>query len=234
VAAGRTESIERREPLSRDRIVDAAMDAADREGLSGLSMRRLGQQLGVDPMALYRHVRDKEDLLAGMREAVIASIPVAAPSPNWREAMRAQVLGARALMLRHPWAPRVIEGRADGPAVLAYVESVLAILDAGGFTLELAHHVLHVMGSRVLGFTQDLWDDSGAPEDPAVSAAFAASIAPTHPNVARLAVAATHDGVLGRCDDDVEFAFGLDLILDGFERLRAAGAGAQSASARRS
>ena len=73
MTAGRTESIERREPLSRDRIVEAAMAAADRDGLDGLSMRRLGQQLGVDPMALYRHVRDKEDLLAGIREAVIAS-----------------------------------------------------------------------------------------------------------------------------------------------------------------
>ena len=98
----------------------------------------------------------------------------------------------------------------------------MAILDRGGFSLELAHHVLHVMGSRVLGFTQDPFDDSpdGQPADPAVAAAFAQTMAIQYPQLARLAVAASHDGALGGCDDDVEFAFGLDLILDGLERRR--------------
>ena len=229
MAVGSPKPLEGRAPLTRDRIVRAAIEAADRDGLEGLSMRRLGQSLAVDPMALYRHVRDKEDLFQGMREAVVGGIPVVTPTPDWRVAMRAQVLGARTQMLRHPWAPRLLEERAEGPAVLARVEAVLAILAAGEFSIELAHHLLHVMGSRILGFTQDLWDDSGeASQDPAAAAAFAAAVATTLPNIARLAVAVSHEDGLGGCDTDVEFAFGLDLVLDGFERLRAAEAEAQS------
>jgi AcrR family transcriptional regulator len=212
-----------RAPLSRARILEAAVVAADEGGLEGLSMRRLGQALGVDPMALYRHVRDKDDLLDGLRDVVLDEIPVVEPEPDWRAAMRRLTLGAREVMRRHPWAPRLLEDRAQGPSIIAYVDVVLGIFHAGGLSTALAHHALHVLGSRVVGFTQDLFEDAGDPEaDPEAAAAFARSIATIHPHVARLAVAVSHEGGLGGCDSDEEFLFGLDLLLDGLERLREA------------
>ena len=143
------------------RILEAAVAAADEGGLEGLSMRRLGQALGVDPMALYRHVRDKDDLLDGLRDVVLGDIPVVEPEPDWRAAMRRQTLGAREVMRRHPWAPRLLEDRAQGPSIIAYVDVILGIFHAGGLSTALAHHALHVLGSRVVGFTQDLFEDAG-------------------------------------------------------------------------
>src|SRR4029079_508288 len=96
------------------------------------------------------------------------------------------------------------------------------IIRDGGFTVDLTHHAMHVLGSRVLGFNQDLFDDTGGP-DPDVTAAFAAQRASPSPNIAAIAGAASHEGGLGGCDDDYEFAFGLDLILDGLERRRSGG-----------
>ena len=139
-----------------------------------------------------------------------------------RASLRTTVLGARSVVLRHPWAPRIIETREDpGPSGLRYYDGVMGILRDGGFSLEMTHHAIHLLGSRMLGFTQDLFDDS--PDvDPAVLTAMAAALAESHPYVSEMALGVTHDGGLGGCDDDVEFAFGLDLILDGLERLRAA------------
>jgi hypothetical protein len=130
-------------------------------------------------------------------------------------------MAARRVMLRHPWAKRVLEERRKGgPVFLAYIESVLATLQAGGFSIELAHHVLHVMGSRIFGFNQDLLEDkTQSVPSPEEAAVLMRALAP-FPHVVELAQAAGHDGVLGPCDDDVEFAFGLDLILDGLERRR--------------
>ena len=211
-----------RTPLNRERILGAAVDVADQGGIEGLSMRRLGQALAVDPMAIYRHVRDKDDLLDGLRDVVLGEIPMADPQPDWRAAMRSQTLGARAVMRRHPWGPRLLEDRAQGTSIIAYVDGILGIFHAGGLSIALAHHALHVLGSRVVGFTQDLFEDAGDPEaDPEASAAFARSIAAIHPHVARLAVAVSHEGGLGGCDSDEEFLFGLDLLLDGLERIRA-------------
>jgi AcrR family transcriptional regulator len=217
-----------RTPLTRERILGAAVDVADQGGLEGLSMRRLGQALAVDPMALYRHVRDKDDLLDGLRDVVLGEIPMADPQPDWRAAMRSQTLGAREVMRRHAWGPRLLEDRAQGASIIAYVDGILGIFHAGGLSIALAHHALHVLGSRVVGFTQDLFEDAGDPEaDPEASAAFARSIAAIHPHVARLAIAVSHEGGLGGCDSDEEFLFGLDLLLDGLERIRA---GEQTAS----
>jgi len=115
---------------------------------------------------------------------------------------------------------RIIETRsAPGLATLAYMEAATGIIRDGGFTVDLTHHAMHVLGSRVLGFNQDLYDDSATPDEAA--AAFAAQLASTYPNIAAIAGAASHEGGLGGCDDDYEFEFGLDLILDGLERRRA-------------
>jgi hypothetical protein len=114
----------------------------------------------------------------------------------------------------------VLEERGTGgPAAIAQIERVLAILLGAGFPLELAHHALHVLDSRVFGFSPALFDETGKPQpSPEEMAALAAVITVQFPNVARLAGSVSHEGALGACDDDVEFAFGLDLILDGLER----------------
>ena len=96
---------------------------------------------------------------------------------------------------------------------------MLAILRGGGFSVDLAHHTLHVLDSRIFGFNQDLFDDSGRAEpSPDIAEMFGPAMAARFPRVTELAMSVSHEGVLGRCDDDVEFAFGLDLILDGLER----------------
>jgi AcrR family transcriptional regulator len=214
MAVARPEKRQQRSPLTRERVLKAAVRLADHEGIEAVSMRRLGTELGIEAMSLYTHVRDKDDLLRGMVELVIREIPIHRDGSDWKAALRATVLGARRVVLRHPWAPRIIESRDDpGPSGLRYYDGVM------GISLEMTHHAIHLLGSRMLGFTQDLFDDS--PDvDPAALTAMAAALAESHPYVSEMAVGVTHDGGLGGCDDDVEFAFGLDLILDGLERLR--------------
>ena len=198
------------------------MDLADRDGIDGLSMRKLGQELGVDAMALYRHVRNKDDILDGIAETIIQEIEPPAPSSDWKAALRQQIMSARQVMLRHPWAPRVIEERtAVSATMLAYIESVLAKLRGGGFSVDVAHHAIHVLGSRILGFNQDLFEDAASsgpgPQDDAI---LAGMMADRFPRITELATSVSHDGVLGACDDEFEFAFGLDLILDGLDGRR--------------
>jgi hypothetical protein len=125
------------------------------------------------------------------------------------------------------------ERKTVGPAFLAYLNAVMAILRAGGFSLELAHHTIHVLGSRILGFDQDLFEDKNDPRpEPEAAASLAQAMAEHYPYLAELALAATHDGGLGGCDDDVEFGFGLDLILDGLEALRASSLASPSGDGR--
>jgi AcrR family transcriptional regulator len=217
--AGRDEG---RAPLNRALVVAAAIDLADHEGIDAVSMRRLGQELGVEAMSLYTHIEGKDDLLDAMADAVVATVPVERRDDHWQAALRAMILDARAALVRHPWAVRVIESRdAPGPATVRYLDAVAETMLGGGFSADLAHHALHVLGSRGLGFSQDLYDDKGD-VDPDVSAAYARELAVAFPSVGAIALAASHEGGLGGCDDDVEFAFGLDIILDGLERRRVA------------
>jgi AcrR family transcriptional regulator len=198
----------------------AAIELADRDGIESISMRKLAQELGVEAMSLYTHVRNKNDLLDGMADAVISQIPVNAESADWKTSLRALALAARSVILRHPWAPRAVEAQtAPGPAALQYVNVVLGILREGGFSIAQTHHALHILGSRLLGFSQALFDDSGDLE-PQAAAALASALGETHPHVVEMALAVTHGGALGRCDDDAEFEFALDFILDGLARMQ--------------
>ena len=123
-------------------------------------MRKLGQELGVEAMALYRHVRNKDDILDGAIDVVVGEIEL--PGPKTTGGPRCGLaLAARQVMLRHPWAPPVIVERPEiGPATLRHINAVMEILRGAGFSLELSHHAIHVLGSRMLGFTQDPFDDS--------------------------------------------------------------------------
>lgn len=216
----------RRERLNRERVLAAAVALADAEGVDALSMRRLADHLGVVPMALYKHVAHKDALLDGMVEHVIAEIDEPDPEAGWRAALRDRTLSARGALLRHPWARRVLETRTtQTPAVLEYLDATIAVLRRDGFSDELTHHVMHALGSRVWGFTQELFVAPGpaaAPPDPEMLRA----VMERFPNVAAIASPARHDGatVVGPgCDDQAEFEFALDLVLDGIALRHAQG-----------
>jgi AcrR family transcriptional regulator len=213
-----------RVPLSRDRVLRAAVALADEGGVDALTMRKLAQELGVVPMALYRHVANKDELLDGMIDVVVGEIDPPAGGTDWKTAIRRRVLSARGALLRHPWASRVIESRTTPtPTVLAYMDSMIGIFRAGGFSIDLTHHAMHAMGSRLLGFTQELFDDS-ADVDPELEAAMLQQMAGRYPHIGEMVMAIAHDqtSVVGQgCDDQFEFEFALDLMLDGLERLRA-------------
>ncbi|MGW5050005.1 TetR/AcrR family transcriptional regulator C-terminal domain-containing protein [Actinokineospora sp. NPDC004072] len=307
-----------RVPLSRDRVLHAALAIADAEGIPALTMRRLAADLGVEAMSLYHHVANKEALLDGLVEVIMAEIadalaepapvgeraaggerasvgePAASSEPaavgertansepaavgeraassepaavgeraassepaaggersassepaaggdrtagsepaaggerasgGWQVAMRARIMTAREVLLRHPWAARVLETRQSiSPAVIGYYDGILAIFRAGGFTYDLAHRALHALGSRALGFAQEPFDLDPAAADEAE--ADLEELAGHYPHLAAMVAEITHGDpakAMGWCDHQAEFEFGLDLILDGLERLRAQG-----------
>jgi AcrR family transcriptional regulator len=214
---------EARVPLTRERILDAAVGLADRGGVEAASMRKIAQELGVVPMALYKHVANKDELFDGMIDVVVGEIDPPTPGLGWKAAVRARILSARRVLLRHPWASRVMESRAEPtPIVIAYLDSVIGMFRAGGFSIDLTHHAMHAMGSRLMGFTQELFNDS-ADVAPAVQAEMWVAMAERFPNIAELVGTVMHDdaSIVGPgCDDQFEFEFALDLMLDGLEKLK--------------
>jgi AcrR family transcriptional regulator len=212
-----------RVPLSKQRVLRAAVALADAGGVDALSMRKIAQELGVVPMALYKHVSSKDELLDGMVDVVVGEIDPPASGTDWKTAIRRRVLSARSALLRHPWASQVIESRTDPtPAVLEYMDSMIGMFRAGGFSIDLTHHAIHAMGSRLLGFSQELYDDS-VDLDPEATAVMLQRMAGKFPHITELVMAITHEeaSVIGQgCDDQFEFEFALDLMLDGLDRLR--------------
>jgi AcrR family transcriptional regulator len=216
-----------REPLTRERVLRAAVALADEGGVESLSMRRLAQDLGVVPMAPYKHLSNKEEMLDGMVEVVMGEIndvvdEIDIRSRDWKTAMRRRVLAAREILLRHPWAPRLMESRTNmSPAVLRYFDSLIGLLREAGFSIDLTHHAMHALGSRALGFTQELYDDSEE-LDPEATAMLLQQMVGAYPHITEMVAGITHDAdtTLGWCDDQVEFEFALDLLLDGLERQR--------------
>ena len=212
-----------RVPLSRERILGTAVAFADREGVESLSMRRLAQELDVVPMALYKHLANKEQMLDGMLDVVVGEIDPPATDTEWRTAVRERILSARRALLRHPWASRVMESRGEPtPTVIGYMDSMIGMFRAGGFSIDLTHHAMHAMGSRLMGFSQELFNDrtDTAPE---MDAETYRAMAETYPSIYELLLSVTHDdaSVVGSgCDDQFEFEFALDLMLDGLERLK--------------
>src|SRR5438132_6001472 len=143
-----------RTALSRERVLDAAITLADREGIAELSMRKLGQEVGVEAMSLYNHVRNKEELLNGMIDTVFGEIDRRAANAEWSAAMRQRAISARQALKRHPWAVGLMESRAQpGPATLRHHDSVLRNLRTAGFSVELAAHAYSVLDSYIYGFT---------------------------------------------------------------------------------
>jgi AcrR family transcriptional regulator len=208
-------------------VLRAAINLADKGGIESLSMRKLGQELGVEAMSLYNHVANKDEILDGVVDVIVSEINEAQsridlPSRDWKAAMRQRVLAAREILLRHPWMPGVLETRTNmSTPMLRYYDSLVGLLREGGFSIDLIHHALHALGSRALGFAQELYDDSQELE-PDQLEVFLNQIADEYPHITEMARQVSHDDdtTLGWCDDQVEFEFALDLILDGLERLR--------------
>ena len=220
-----------RVPLTRERVLAGAVGLADEAGIKAVTMRKLAHELGVEAMSLYYHVANKEELLDGMVDAIIAELEQElggfdfdVDSTNWKATMRARILTARTVMLRHPWAPRVLETRTTmSPQVLMYFDSVLGIMKMGGFSYEVAHQAMHTIGSRALGFNQEMFvpDDQGPTDEETDE--MLAQMAEQLPFLMGMMSEIAHedtDSTLGWCDYQREFEFGLDLILDGLDRLR--------------
>ncbi len=228
---------ETRAPLTRERVLTIAVTLADRGGIESLSMRNLAQALDVVPMALYRHVANKDELLGGMVDVVIGEIdPPLEGGADWKTAIRARILSARRALLRHPWASRLMESRTTPtPVVLDYMDSMIGMFRTGGFSLDLTHHALHAMGSRMFGFTQELFNDTSS-SDPEMDEQMFGAMADTFPYIFEIYTTISHDdrSVVGAgCDDQFEFEFALDLMLNGLEELKDAATGSGPGSAAR-
>lgn len=209
----------RRKPLNRDRVLRAAMHLADDGGLEAVSMRRLGQALRVEAMSLYKHVANKDDILDGIADLVTSDFEVPADDADWKTAVRRSVISAHQVLRRHPWASGLIESRLNaGPARLRYLEAMIGALSGAGFAMPTVIRAIMALDSHTYGFVlqERAWplDADHAPE---AAATFARGLpAGEYPNVIAMAdmVTTAPGGV------PVDFEFGLDLLLDGLERLR--------------
>ncbi len=139
--------------LSKERVLHTAMGLADREGLESLTMRRLGQKLGVEAMSLYNHVANKDDLLDGMVDMAFSEIDLSSNGADWKAIMRRRAMSAREMLARHPWAVGLMESRTTaGSANLRHHDSVIGSLRKGGFSIEMAAHAYSLMDSYIYGF----------------------------------------------------------------------------------
>jgi len=209
----------RRKPLSRERILAAALEVVDKQGIEALSMRKLGQSLGYEAMSLYNHVANKDDLLDGILDLVLAEMEPPA-ADGGLPAVRAAAVSAHEALKRHPWAATMLmaPGRIR-PARIAYMEALLASLRNTGMSAETTYHAYHVLDAHIIGFS--LWASTHGkmPEDIEDVRAWFDEMIPvaTLPNL--------HEHGLQHLDDgphhDVSaFEFALDLLLGGFERLQ--------------
>ena len=206
-------------PLSRRRVLDAAVALADRDGVGALSMRKLAQELGVEAMSLYHHVAGKDAILDGIVDVVFAEIELPSGDGGWKAAMRRRAVSAREVLRRHPWATALMESRSTpGPANLRHHDAVLGVLRNAGFSVELAAHAYSLLDAYIYGFALQ---ESSLPFDtPEETAAVASSImdgfpADAFPYLTEIAVAHV---LQPGYDYGNEYQFGLELILDGLER----------------
>lgn len=211
----------RREPLTRARVLQAAMDLADDGGLEAITMRRLARTLGFEAMSLYYHASSLDDIIAGIVDLVVRQIELPDPIGDWKSAVRASAVSAHRVLRAHPWAcnplmsgPRVL------PSRLRMVDALLGRLAAAGLPAEMADRGYHAIDSHILGFT--LWEAgyTSALRDlaPAELSRIVADLGlDAYPNL--LEHVAFHECV-PRPGQKAAFEFGLDLILDGLEQAR--------------
>jgi AcrR family transcriptional regulator len=217
--AQRTDTVRStRAPLTRDRVLQAAVDLADQNGIESLTMRKLGESLGVEAMSLYNHVANKDAILDGMIDIVFSEIEF--PDTDWKTAMRRRGYSAREVLRGHRWAIGLMESRRQpGPATLSHHDAVIGCLRKGGFSVEMAAHGFSVLDSYIYGFAMEEaalpFDSSNADETAALVDMILAGLPEDqYPHLRELTV----EHVLKPgYDYGKEFEFGLELILDGLE-----------------
>lgn len=208
-----------RSRLNRQRVLEAAIALADAHGIESLTMRKLGDKLGIEAMSLYNHVANKNDLMDGMIDTVFGEIDLPADEGDWRTAMRRRAISARVALSRHPWAIGRMESRATpGPATLRHHDAVIGMLRGAGFSIVLAAHALSALDSYIYGFALQEKNlpfhatDKTAQVTQAIMARFTSG---EYPHLTEMAV----EHVLQPgYDYGEEFTFGLDLILDGLDK----------------
>ena len=212
-----------RTPLSRDRVMQAAVDLADRGGLAALSMRALAAEVGVEAMSLYHHVAGKDAVLDGMVDLVFAEIYRPREGRNWAGELRARAHSARAVLTRHPWALGLVDSRSSpGLETLRHHDAVLGCLRAGGFSVPLAAHAFAVLDAHLYGFLlQELSLPFATGEDVQALAGRIFGDLPPDALPHMVELAREHILTPGYRFGD-EFDYGLDLILDGLQRRLAA------------
>ena len=219
-----SDSRDARPRLSRDRVLQAAVTLADRSGIEALSMRKLGDELGVEAMSLYKHVANKDDLLDGMVDGVFAEIGVPQDEPDWRTAMRLRAVSVRQVLRRHPWALPLMQSRTSpGPSTLGHHDALIGVLRAADFSVALTAHALSVIDAYVYGFAlqeKALPFDSEVRSAEVVEQILAAMPAERWPHLVEF----SREHVLRPgYDYGQEFEWGLDLVLDGLQRARTSG-----------
>lgn len=211
-------STARRSPLTRERVLRAAVRLADKHGLEALSMRRLATSLRVEAMSLYNHVTNKDDVLDGIVDLVIGEITLPTPGGDWKAAMRGRATSAHTVLLAHPWAALLIVSRMNvGPNMFRYIEATISTLRHAGLSWAHTDRAWNAIDSYIYGFTLQL---QNFPVEPAEYASAAASFLPMLPadqypvmhEMTTLVANGTHDGTH-------DFSFGLELILDGLDRM---------------
>jgi AcrR family transcriptional regulator len=208
-------------PLTREIVLRAAVAIADEGGIEALSMRRLGAALGVEAMSLYNHVAGKEDVLDGIIELVVEEFDLPADGPDWKPALRSSALSEHQVLLSHRWAPVLIISRPAraGPARWRHSDAVVRTMRRAEFSTELTHHAFHVLDCYTVGFTvQEVNTPDARDEWPTLAAAFLRDFpSAEYPHFAEHVAYHVGSGVY----DEGDFEFGLDLILDGVERIQA-------------
>ena len=210
-----------RRRLSRERVLQTATSRADQGGLEALTIRTLAEELGVAPMALYRHVANKDDLIDAMIDVVFSEIGLPSGGADWKTAMRERAISVRDALTRHPWAIGLMESRRrPGPANLRHHDAVIGKLRAAGFSVEMAAHAYSLLDSYIYGFALTKMNL------PFETTADVADVAETmlqpfpvneYPNLVEfIAEHAMKPGY----DYGDEFEYGLDVILDGLDTVR--------------
>lgn len=210
----------RRIRLNTARVLEAAVALADETGIDGFGMRRLAQELGVVPMALYKHVANKDELLNGMIDIVFAEIEAPSADADWKSALRRRAISTREALRRHSWAIGLMETAAPGPANLRNHNAVMGCLREAGFSFETAIHAYSVQDAYIYGFAlQEQTLDFETPDSAGKAAqrrAEAVGALDEYPYLAEVVIRLPETGY----DNATEFEWGLDLILDGLDRHR--------------
>jgi AcrR family transcriptional regulator len=211
-----------RRSLTRDRVLLGGVAFADENGIASLSMRKLGETLGVEAMSLYHHVANKDALLDGMVDLVFGEIDLPAQGADWKTAMRGRAQSARQALLRHPWAITLMSTRTSpGPATLRHHDAVIGSLRAAGFSVEMTAHAFSALDSYIYGFAlQEATLPLGDSEQETVEVAQMMLAQVPAEEYSHLTEFTTEHILQPGYDYGKEFEFGLDLILDGMEKTR--------------